>query len=1040
MADHPRGRGRGGRGDRGSGARGGSRGGGDGGGGRGGASFSGFDSQGQPRGGRGGGRGGDRGSYRGQGDFRGGRGGGSGGRGGYGGFDKFAGEPEVFQSGTAKVDLEVEKLENQILQKALQNASLTGKMAAMQLKEGPKPEHFPCRPAFATKGTEVVLWANYFQLQIKEQPLYKYQLTVKPVAKENKKQEAKDAKGLKLSKIIRKALSTVGAKNVIATEFKNQVITLKPLSLPQDQIVVIDYSDEGHDDQYQVKFNGPLNVDLAVLFQYLKTMSDPTGSTAFPKHEDLIDAINVIMGHSPRGDSNVAAIGRSRFFRLDAPGSETQRLGWNQAIRGYFQSARLATGRLLLNANVSHGVFRPSGPVEGLVRRHLGSTTSQFALREFEKNVSKLRAEVRYLADKGATGKMGQERVLVKVIRGLAAPYARGNDANPAKIARLGAFANEVEFYLSGPGAPSNLPANRYYTVADYFKKRYNHVCKAGLPVLNVGTSQRPVFMPAELVRIMPGQPLQRKLNAAETPELIKFACRSPVANAQSITSFGRQCLQLDASQKLLEFGVRVDKELLAVKGRELPKPTVQYHGGKDARLSEGSWNMKEVKVTKAGSPIGKWAVIYINPEPREMHNTARNVMENEFSIALKKLGVLISDKPMAVLSDAVRIEPGQHPLDVLYNLFNTGVKTKENGRPQYVFVILDKNDAQIYAAVKTIGDTIFGVHTTCMVRKNLIKGKGLDQYFANVGLKVNLKMGGNNHKIDTKNKILNEGKTMFVGYDVTHPPPGSDGPSLVGLVASVDKELSQWPAAAWAQTGRVEMLNEVLRERFAERLVLWRGKNQNRLPENIVIFRDGVSEGQFQQVLDKELPFIREACEKLYIKGHRPRITVLVSVKRHQTRFFPTDPKKMTKSRNVSTGTVVDRGVTQAPMWDFFLVAHAALQGTARPAHYTVLLDEVFRHSYANSKTANTDAADSIQDLTHHMCYLFGRATKAVSICPPAYYADIVCTRQRAYDPNTFLSETGSVSSGGARGASNPNIAFGAAVKDNLKNSMYYI
>lgn len=34
----------------------------------------------------------------------------------------------------------------------------------------------------------------------------------------------------------------------------------------------------------------------------------------------------------------------------------------------------------------------------------------------------------------------------------------------------------------------------------------------------------------------------------------------------------------------------------------------------------------------------------------------------------------------------------------------------------------------------------------------------------------------------------------------------------------------------------------------------------------------------------------------------------------------------------------------------------------------------------------------------THNLCYLFGRATKSVSICPPAYYADLVCERGRCY------------------------------------------
>lgn len=36
-------------------------------------------------------------------------------------------------------------------------------------------------------------------------------------------------------------------------------------------------------------------------------------------------------------------------------------------------------------------------------------------------------------------------------------------------------------------------------------------------------------------------------------------------------------------------------------------------------------------------------------------------------------------------------------------------------------------------------------------------------------------------------------------------------------------------------------------------------------------------------------------------------------------------------------------------------------------------------------------------------MCYLFGRATKAVSVCPPAYYADLVCERVRCYLGDVF-------------------------------------
>ena len=61
-----------------------------------------------------------------------------------------------------------------------------------------------------------------------------------------------------------------------------------------------------------------------------------------------------------------------------------------------------------------------------------------------------------------------------------------------------------------------------------------------------------------------------------------------------------------------------------------------------------------------------------------------------------------------------------------------------------------------------------------------------------------------------------------------------------------------------------------------------------------------------------------------------------------------------------------------------------------AKPAHYTVILDE--------SKKLD---ANTLEKITHHLCYLYGRATKAVSVCPPAYYAHLICLRARCYVSN---------------------------------------
>jgi len=103
-------------------------------------------------------------------------------------------------------------------------------------------------------------------------------------------------------------------------------------------------------------------------------------------------------------------------------------------------------------------------------------------------------------------------------------------------------------------------------------------------------------------------------------------------------------------------------------------------------------------------------------------------------------------------------------------------------------------------------------------------------------------------------------------------------------------------------------------------------------------------------------------------------------------------------RTGNPMPGTVVDRGVTSHYLWDFFLQAHKGLQGTARPAHYIVLKDEL------------NFSQDALESFVHRICYSFSRATKAVSICPPAYYADLICERGRMYLYST-LNENQSAS-----------------------------
>ncbi|KAL2612394.1 hypothetical protein R1flu_024086 [Riccia fluitans] len=82
----------------------------------------------------------------------------------------------------------------------------------------------------------------------------------------------------------------------------------------------------------------------------------------------------------------------------------------------------------------------------------------------------------------------------------------------------------------------------------------------------------------------------------------------------------------------------------------------------------------------------------------------------------------------------------------------------------------------------------------------------------------------------------------MIFGLDVSHGSPGdASSPSVAAAVASM-----QWPL--------IELLRDFFNTCQAP------GMN-DRKPQQIVIYRDGGSESQFEQVIEKELITLKNAC-----------------------------------------------------------------------------------------------------------------------------------------------------------------------------------
>ena len=83
--------------------------------------------------------------------------------------------------------------------------------------------------------------------------------------------------------------------------------------------------------------------------------------------------------------------------------------------------------------------------------------------------------------------------------------------------------------------------------------------------------------------------------------------------------------------------------------------------------------------------------------------------------------------------------------------------------------------------------------------------------------------------------------------------------------------------------------------------------------PQRIIYMRDGVSEGQYGEILKNELPAIRRAAESFRSAGKDPTISVIIVRKRHHTRLFPE-----LRKGNVEPGTVVDIDIVHPVEFDF--------------------------------------------------------------------------------------------------------------------------
>jgi hypothetical protein len=334
----------------------------------------------------------------------------------------------------------------------------------------------------------VTLYANYLPLDLPKKRIFRYHIDI---AADSSGRSA--PVGKKARHIVRLLLNEhfANEKSSIASDFRSTLISCVKLKAGKYDVrykedLEDDYPETPRVHAVTVQFTGQINpVDL------VNYITSTDAGAMLESKEEIVAALNMIMGHHPKTDDEVVSVGANRHYSLRTETMESFNLGGGLSVlRGFFVSVRAATARVLLNVQVKYIACYNEGPLAHVIGGFGNRNT--YRLEKFLKG---LRVHVTHIVRKNSRG---EARPRIKPIHGLANRGDGGSSPNPPRVPRHGAGPNEVEFFLNEvaptpaavPGVPdapepkgkkgkknAKAPragpaeAGRYVTVSAFFKK-----------------------------------------------------------------------------------------------------------------------------------------------------------------------------------------------------------------------------------------------------------------------------------------------------------------------------------------------------------------------------------------------------------------------------------------------------------------------------------------------------------------------------------------------------------------------------------------
>ncbi|KAF4126056.1 eukaryotic translation initiation factor 2C [Geosmithia morbida] len=736
---------------------------------------------------------------------------------------------------------------------------------------------------------------------------------------------------------------------------------------------------------FHVTLRRTTEIDLSVLQGYLESKVEFTNK--------VVESLNFMDHLLRQGPSGKFSTIKRSFYDPDQKGRP---LGDGRLIdvhKGLYASIRLSHNLaqggvgLALNCDVANTSFWVGNQsMDQLVCHFLASCDGLFCNLD---PATTLGYHLRPVQRRDGQFQSTEAFKTLRKLRRLKFNVRHANRKNPEKVFTVEDFMFGPEYCPEGCTATNvNFDhEGKQTSVFDYYRKKYGVTLRyPKLPLIDAGKGGA---VPMELAFILPMQRYMFKLSGKHTDAMIKIAVTKPAERRRDIEQRVKG-LDLQNDRHLRFYGVEFDANFAQTKAKILAPPIVNFKQGRQEPRFAGRWRLDQgnIRFWKPNQrPLVAWGIIAMDnclPGPGAM-----TAFVNKFRTTFIRHGGSCPEPGMVLSVPGASKANGAEAVEFAHNQIR-----RARGYTQLLFIVVGFKNSPHYERLKKNADCRFGILSQIVTHANVGNDAGNSQYISNVCMKVNAKLGGSTSRTATPfgkspTYFPPNRPTMQIGMDVSHAAPGANSPSVAAMTMNCDADANRFAAAVESNSYRMETVHPANLHMFLDLLyAVWCKGHNGATPGHVMYFRDGVAEGQFAQVIDREVDEMKRWFRSR--KKAMPKFTVIVATKRHHIRFFP-GPDQRTKggdqNLNPKPGLLVEHEVTHPFMWDFYLNSHKAIQGTARPIHYYVILDEM-----------NCPVND-LQRIIYHQCYSYVRSTTPVSIHPAIYYAHLACNRARQHE-----------------------------------------